>query len=166
MKAILYTSNTGTTKEYATMLGNILDLPVYDIKEVKNLENGDDIIYLGWIMASSVKGYKKIKSKFNVKALVGVGMGGNGSQLKEIREKNKVDESIPVFSLQGGFDINKLHGVYKFMMNTMVKTAGKALANKTDRTKDEEDMYQMMLHGGSKVSKENLTDIINWYHSL
>ena len=34
------------------------------------------------------------------------------------------------------------------MMNIMVKTAGKALEKKTDRTPEEEDMLDMMLHGG------------------
>ena len=35
------------------------------------------------------------------------------------------------------------------MMNIMVKTAGKALEKKTDRTPEEEDMLDMMLHGGT-----------------
>ena len=61
MEAIVYTSNTGTTKEYAELLGSKLSLPVYSLNEAKtNLKADSEIIYLGWIMASSIKGYKKI----------------------------------------------------------------------------------------------------------
>ena len=38
------------------------------------------------------------------------------------------------------------------MMNVMVKTAGKGLANKTDRTPEEDDMLDMMINGGKRVS--------------
>ena len=60
MEAIVYTSNTGTTKEYAKLLSDKLSLPYYSLDEIKNkVKPGGKIIYLGWIMASGVKGYKK-----------------------------------------------------------------------------------------------------------
>lgn len=46
------------------------------------------------------------------------------------------------------------------MMNIMVKTAGKALEKKTDRTPEEEDM----LHGGERVKIQNLQGVISWYN--
>ena len=52
--------------------------------------------------------------------------------------------------------MQKLHGVYRFMMNVMVKTAGKGLANKIDRTPEEDDMLDMMVNGGKRVSLQNL----------
>ena len=51
------------------------------------------------------------------------------------------------------------------MMDIMVKTAGKALENKTDRSPEEEDMLDMMLHGGERVRVENLKDVTDWYNS-
>ena len=54
--------------------------------------------------------------------------------------------------------------MYKMMMNIMVKTAGKALEKKTDRTPEEEDMLDMMLHGGERVKKQNLQGVISWYN--
>lgn len=53
------------------------------------------------------------------------------------------------------------------MMNIMVKTAGKALEKKTDRTPEEEDMLDMldmMLHGGERVKIQNLQGVISWYN--
>lgn len=59
--------------------------------------------------------------------------------------------------------MKKLHGAYRFMMNIMVKTAGKALAEKADRTQEENDMLDMMLNGGKRVTKQNLNTVIDWY---
>lgn len=155
MKAIVYTSNTGTTKEYAELLSDKLSLPYYSLDEIKyKVKPGSKIIYLGWIMASGVKGYKKVVKDYDVRAVCAVGMGATGTQVKEVRTKNKISSSIPVFTLQGGFDVKKLHGIYKIMMTIMVKTAGKGLANKQDRTQEEDQMLEMMLHGGKYVDEK------------
>ena len=66
--------------------------------------------------------------------------------------------------MQGNFSIERLHVMYKMMMNIMVKTAGKALEKKTDRTPEEEDMLDMMLHGGERVKIQNLQGVISWYN--
>lgn len=49
------------------------------------------------------------------------------------------------------------------MMSIMVKTAGKVLAEKKDRTPEEDDMLDMMMNGGERVKVQNLKEIINWY---
>ena len=60
MKAIIYTSNTGSTAEYAQVLGNEVNLPVHSLQQAKNkVPAGSEIIYLGWIMAGGIKGYKE-----------------------------------------------------------------------------------------------------------
>ena len=160
-KAIIYTSNTGYTAEYAKILGEKTGLPVYSLSETQ--EKNIPVIYLGWLMAGSIKGYKKAAKRFEINAVCGVGMGATGSQIKDIKKANNLPDDMPIFSLQGGFDINKLKGIYKFMMNTMKKTAGKALATKQDRTPDEDAMLDLMLNGGNYVSEENLKDVLDWY---
>ena len=90
MKAIVYTSNTGTTKEYAELLSDKLSLPYYSLDEIKyKVKPGSKIIYLGWIMASGVKGYKKVVKDYDVRAVCAVGMGATGTQVKEVRTKIK-----------------------------------------------------------------------------
>lgn len=166
MDAIIYTSNTGTTKEYAMMLGDKIKLPVYSLEEAgTKVSAGKNIIYLGWIMASEVKGYRKAAAKYHVRAVCGVCMGATGSQIKEVREKNAIPADIEVFTLQGGFDINKLHGVYKMMMTVMRKTAGKGLAEKKDRTTEEDQMLDMMMNGRSFVREENMKAVLEWYQA-
>ena len=45
----------------------------------------------------------------------------------------------------------------------MVKTAGKVLAEKKDRTPDEDDMLDMMRCGGDRVKEGNLGAVLDWY---
>ena len=153
MKAIIYTSNTGSTAEYAQLLGKELNLPVHSLQQAKNkVLSGSEIIYLGWIMAGGIKGYKEETKLYKVRAVCGIGMGQT--------------HMIPVFTLQGNLDVKKLHGAHRFMMNVMVKTAGKGLANKTDRTPEEDDMLDMMVNGGKRVSLQNLKAVTEWYKNI
>lgn len=58
MNAIIYTTNTGSTERYAKLLAQKTGLPVYSLAEAKKqVFAGAEVIYLGWIMAGSVKGY-------------------------------------------------------------------------------------------------------------
>ncbi len=161
--AVVYTSNTGYTKKYAELLSKETGLPFYSLKDATVLDKGTPVIYLGWLMAGVVKGYKRASKRFTVSAVCGVGMGESGSQINDIRKNNALPKELPVFTLQGGFDISKLHGVYKFMMSIMAKTVGKGLANKSDRTPDEDKMLKMLADGGDFVSAENLSPILEWY---
>ena len=167
MNAIIYTTETGSTERYAKLLAHETGLPVCSLAEAKKkVPAGAGIIYLGWIMAGGIKGYKEAAKLYKVRAVCGIGMGQTGTQLKEVRDKNAIPQRIPLFTLQGNFDVKKLHGAYRFMMNVMVKTAGKGLANKTDRTPEEDDMLDMMINGGKRVSLQNLKAVTEWYKSV
>ena len=82
-----------------------------------------------------------------------------------MRKKNRLPADIPLFTLQGGFDVKKLTGLYRMMMEVMIRTAGKGLAAKQDRTPEEDDMLDMMLHGGERVRMENLRSVLDWYRT-
>ena len=166
MDAIIYTTNTGSSELYAKLLSRETGLPAYSLSEAKGKASaGAEVIYLGWIMAGSIKGYSSAAKRYKVKAVCGVGMGQTGTQVESVREKTSVPASIPLFTLQGNFEVKKLHGIYRPMMELMVKTAGKALCEKTDRTPEEDDMLEMMLHGGERVKAENLSAVLNWYNA-
>ena len=126
---------------------------------------GAEAIYLGWIMAGSVKGCAGAAKRYQVCAVCGVGMGQTGTQTDSVRKKSEIPANIPLFTLQGNFNVKKLHGIYRFMMEIMVKTVGKALAAKKDRTPEQDDILHMMLHGGERVKTENLSAILDWYRA-
>ena len=166
MNAIIYTTNTGSTEQYAKLLAKETGLTACSLTEAKTVvPEGAEIIYLGWITAGSVKGFANAAKLYRIRAVCAVGMGQTGTQTESVRKKAAVPAEIPLFTLQGNFNVKKLHGVYRLMMEIMVRAAGKSLAAKKDRTPAEDDMLDMMLHGGERVKAENLSAVLNWYHT-
>ena len=65
--AIVYTSNTGYTAQYAKLLGKNTGLPVYSLTEAEEkLPGGNCVIYLGWLMAGKVQGYTKAARRYRM----------------------------------------------------------------------------------------------------
>lgn len=160
MNAIVYTSETGHTEAYAKLLGNKTDLPVYELKDAKkHLPRGSNIIYMGWLFASSIKGYKKASKRYSVTAVVGVGLCPTGEMTREVRNAIALPESIPLFTMQGGMDHSRLRGINRFMINMLVKM----LSNK-DKTTDEEAMLDLIKKGGYFVDEKNTKAFMDWYN--
>lgn len=160
---IVYTSNTGYTEKYAKLLGERLGLPAFSAEQADSLPEGTEVLYLGWLMAGVVKGYKKAAQRFSVAAVCGVGMGPAGSQDSDVRKNNAIPQEVPVFTLQGGFDRTKLHGIYRFMMGVMIKVMGSSLRKKENRTPEEDAMLEMVTNGGDFVDVRQLDGVIAWY---
>lgn len=160
MKAIVYTSNTGHTEKYAKLLSEKTGLPIYNLEsDAKELEKGTPIIYLGWLFASSVKGYKKAAKRFKIKAVCGVGLCDTGTMLDEVRKSIKLSENVPLFTVQGGIDKPRLRGVNKFMINMLIKM----MNSKKDKTDDDKRMIELLNNDVDYVSENNLKAFLDWY---
>lgn len=160
MKAIVYTSNTGFTERYARMLGEKTGLPVLELAAAcRELPKKTPVIYMGWIFASSVKGYGKAADRFKVEALIAVGMCETGTLLDEVRRVNELPAGFPVFTVQGGLDHGKLKGINKFMINTLVWFMSRAKAP----TPEDVLKLQLIKEGGDRVREENLDDFMKFY---
>ena len=59
ISAIVYTSNSGYTAEYARLLGQATGLPVNDLRQVHTPQPDEEVIFLGWLMADRVMGWPK-----------------------------------------------------------------------------------------------------------
>ena len=160
MKAIVYTSNTGYTKAYAKLLEKETGLPVYSLEETKNaLPKGTEIIYMRWHMASNIRGYKVAAKRYKVRAVVGVGLCETGCLIEECRKATKIPAEVPFFTVQGGMDHSKLHGINKFMIDMLVKM----LDSKKDKGEDDIRMLVLIKKGGDYVSADNLAEFLGWY---
>ena len=158
-KAIVYVSNTGYTARYAALLSEKLQLPVYSLAEaLAQLPKGTPVIYMGWLMAGTVKDYKKAAKFFAVEALIGVGLGDTGAQDDAARKACKLPTEVPVFTVQGGMDINKLKGPYKLV----IKMLTKAMASKKDAAPGEARMAKLLQSGGDFVSEKELGPVLAW----
>ena len=160
MKAIVYTSNTGHTAEYAKILGEKIGLPVYELNEAtKTLGKGTAVIYLGWLFANSVKGYKIAVKFFDISAVCAVGLCDTGTAIDNVRKVNSIPESLPVFTMQGGMDKKQLYGINKFMIGMLMKM----MLSKKERTEDDARMIYLLENDKDYVCEENTVAFMEWY---
>ena len=160
MKAIVYTSKTGHTAEYAKILKEKTTLPVYTLAQaLKSLPRDTEIIYLGWLFALSIKGYKKASKKYKVSAVCAVGLCDTGTAVPEVRKRNSIPENVPLFTIQGGMDKTKLQGINKHMINMLTKFMEK----KQNKTQDDERMIYLLKNDKNYVSEENVRTFMDWY---
>lgn len=159
MITIVYNSNAGHSMEYAKLLARELDFPVYSLTEAKKYINKKDkIIFITWIRANDPHKLKNVLKKYTLCALCTVGMTQNKISQDDII--NKYNISVPVYYLPGGFDIERLKGLYKIMMTSMKDNMSKKLQNKESLNPDELLIAQTIVEGRNFVSREYLEDII------
>ena len=158
--AIVYTSQTGHTRQYALLLGERLGLSVYALEEAgEKLPDGSPVIDLGWLHASHVKGYREAARRFAVCAVCGVGLCDTGTLTAEVRKATPIPESVPLFTLQGGIDRGRLKGLDK----RMIAMLSRALAARKQRSAQDERMLALLSQDASYVRPENLDAILQWY---
>ena len=159
-EAVVYTSNTGYSAEYAKLLGAKLDRPVYSLDQAKtDLPKDTNIIYLGWLMANRVQGYRKAAKRYRICAVCGVGLCDTGALLNEVRKATGVPEDLPLFTLQGGMDLSKLKGLHLWMIRMLTK----GLAGQKERSREEERMLELLQKGGNYVREDHLEKFMAWW---
>lgn len=145
-EAIVYTSNTGYTRQYAQMLGEKTGLPIYALEEAAcRLPGGSPILYLGWVRASRVKGFSRASKLFSVCAVGAVGLCPAGTQTDVVRQASSIPESVPLFTLQGGFCVPPFSEIW---MRANFQGGGPRHRGRTVKTKKE----QLPLRCGAKVA--------------
>ena len=158
IKAIVYKSNTGYTKQYAEMLSKSLKVPIYNLEEAKlKLKKHDEIVFLGWVCATKIQGLSKIKN-YNVKCIGAVGVyPTEKNYIESLRKTNKVNAEL--FYLRGGLNYNKLTGLKKkvlqFVRNMMEKE------NKVEN----QEIIKIFKEGANYVSYENLEPMLKYVNS-
>ena len=161
---IVYQSKTGFTRQYAQMLGESEHLEVLPLKEAEQtLSSSTPVLFLGPLSAGKIVSLDRARKYFTLRGVCGVGMSLPSPQLPEqLRQGNRLGD-LPVFYLQGGWAPDKVNPVNRVMVELVTRSTRKALQAKgTDRTPQEDAMLDMLLHGGSRVSPDNLALIQVW----
>ena len=158
LKAIIYKTNTGHTLEYAKMLSKDLDIPAYDIKELKKfkecLKIDDEIIYMGWVCAGRISGLTKINNGYKIVCTIAVGAYPDSKEnFETLRIGNNINDDNKLFYLRGGINLEKINPLFK----KIFKIVGSRL-EKSDKESDRE-LANMFIKGESFVRKENLDKI-------
>ena len=158
VSAIVYTSSTGYTRQYAQMLGERTGLPVHDLQGDVLPIQGTKVLYLGWLFAGGVKDLARARKKWDVQAVCAVGMATEEmAQGEGIRDRSGLGE-VPLFYLRGGYSPEKLTGIYRPMMWMMTKKVTR------EAPKDEEEAYmqQVFREGADFVDEKQLEPVLAW----
>ncbi len=155
IKAIIYQSKTGHTKEYAKILSKELKIPCYSVQDAKEKVNKkDEIIYLSWIRATTIVGYKKINKKYQIAAIGAVGAYPKSDEYtKQLKEYNHITQEL--FYLRGGINYEKLNKFYQ----KILKLVGKAITLENPRDKE---MSRLFEKGGNFVNSKQLKPMIEY----
>ena len=81
---------------------------------------------------------------------------------EKLRQGNQLGD-LPVFYLQGGWAPDRVNSMTRAMVNLVTRSTRRELQAKgADRTPQEDAMLDMLLHGSSFVSPDNLPSLQNW----
>lgn len=158
MTAIVYVTNTGSSKRYAEMLSEKTGYDVYSLSEAEGLGKDAEVIFIGWVMGGSVQGLAEAREKFTLKAVCPVGMMKGEKAAEDVKAKNAITE--PMFPLLGDFHIDSLKGMYRMMMGMMLKMMKSKL--KENPVPDGDKAIEAIEKGIDGVSGENLTELLGW----
>ncbi len=150
---VIYNSQTGFTKRYAEWIAKAAEADCYALADAKkkNLDEYEAIIFGGWACAggiSKISWFKSNMEKWENKKLIVFCVGGSPIENPEIETglrknfKESEWEKVSVFYCPGGFCYEKMSASSKLMMKMFIK----ALKAKKDKTKEEQEMIEMISH--------------------
>ena len=169
---IIYGSHYGTTKQYAKELSRRTNIEAISFKNVKEINDYDNIIYLGGLYAGGVLGMSKTIKKLNniVNKKIIIVTVGLADPMDEVNKNNirnnikkkiskEIFEKAKIFHLRGGIDYSKLN----FKHKTMMKLLYNAVKNlpKEKQTAEDRAMIETYNQKVNFVDFSSLDKIIN-----
>lgn len=167
MDAIIYCSQTGHTARYARLLAEAAGLHAFSLSEARAaVKPGSSVLFLGWILAGSIRGYEKAAQRWQIAAVAAVGMAGpEADQRDSLQQRHKLPSDLPLFYLRGGYAPSALRGLPRLMMRVMARSEIKRLEALAGRTPEEDVTLQMWRSGADFVSETNLRELLQWFHA-
>ena len=100
----VYRSNTGFTRQYAEMRGKGKKMKPFPMAGAgARVPAGEEVLYMGPLMAGHIAGIDQAVKKFTVKGVCGVGMSPVSQQVLDTLSKANYVPGAPIFYLQGGW---------------------------------------------------------------
>ena len=154
LAAIVYTSATGFTRQYAGLLSAACGLPAMALKGA--VPPPGPVLYLGWLRAGSVQGLRSARRRFPVAGVCAVGMAPpEQADLERLRRANRA-EGLPLFYLRGGYAPGRLGWADRLAMAAMEKW----LAWQPGGIDPE--MEAVFARGADWVSSAQLAPVLSW----
>lgn len=161
---ILYTSHTGFTQQYATLLSEKTGYPALPLEQgLQTLSPKSKVFYLGWLCAGHISGLDRAVKFFQVQGVCAVGLfPPSNAQTQTLMRANYLPDGACLFHLQGGCAPEKLRGIKKWMFGAAISGMRSAIAKNPQPSQDELAMLNAAKQGGSFVSEDALAPIIDW----
>ncbi len=162
---IVYTSQTGHTKQYAELLAQATGLPVLPFKQAKaQLPAKAPVLFLGWLMAEHVNGLAKAVTRWDVRCVAAVGMSPATPEALALVEKNNAIPGIPLFYLPGGWAPKNVNPIQRWAVNMVTRSKRKLLQTEAERSPEARAYLDMLTCGGSFVDAGNLSPLVQWWN--
>lgn len=159
--AIIYNSLTGSGEKYAKLLSARLHVPAKPMGDYVRPDG--QVIYIGWTFAGKIVGYEKAAKKYDIGAVVQVGMAGGGENSAEAaREQNKIPSCVKVFSVQGGFYMDKLPLPLRLIMKLKNKQIAAGILKKPSPDAREQALLTMASTGTGDPASWDVDEIATW----
>ncbi len=167
IRAVIYKSATGSCERYARVMSRMLAIPAYPADRCP-LPKGIEVVYVGWIMGGRVSGLDKALKNYKVCGVVQVGMSPPGAALGETCWKNhSLASDIPVFTLQGGFDMSKLSAPLRLIMKKINRGIVARLEAKDALSDAEKATLEMARNGkGEPATWDGILEVVDWAVAL
>lgn len=160
---IVYTSETGFTKEYAEKIGKHLACPVYSLGEaLESLPSGTAVFYMSWVMATQVKDLDKVRKHCKVLGLCAVGIRPDVENMVRSLEKSSKLPKGSVFYLPGGYRPDALHGGKKVALKAVLSVIRGTLKSQKSRTAQEQQLLDICTYGGSFADTVDVSAVVQW----
>lgn len=163
--AVIYTSQTGFTKQYAEWIAEEVSGDCFTVAEAKkkDLSGYDAVVFGGWCFAGSIKElgwFKKTAAQWTNKRKVVFAVGASPFENPELEEglrNNFTDEEwaqISVCYCPGGLRYERMNPVSKMMMKMFVKMLAKKKSEK------EQAMAEMLAKSYDISDKKYIAPIV------
>ncbi len=157
---IIYNSKTGSCEKIARDVAQALGVSAAPMGAAAP---AGKVIYVGWTLAAGVVGLKKAMEKYDIAAVVQVGMGAVTDESAAFaRKSNNIPDSIAVFSKQGGFHIKKLPLHFRLIMSLKDKEIVSRLMSKGELNMQERATLHMASTGDGEPASWDVSDIVAW----
>lgn len=161
ISTIIYNSLTGSCEKYAKLLSKELHIPAKPMGEYVRADA--QVLFIGWLFAGKVAGYNKAKKMYNISAVAAVGMsGGVEGGAEFVRKACAIPSSVKVFSLQGGFYMDKLPVPFKMIMKLKNKDIAKRLSSKAQLDEREQALMTMATTGTGDPASWDISAVADW----
>lgn len=162
---IVYTSQTGHTRQYAQLLGQATGLPVLSLQQAKaDLPANAPVIFLGWLMAGRINGLNRAAKLWHVRCAAGVGMAPASDQVRSNLQKANPLPAGPLFYLPGGWAPKQVNPIQRRAVNLVTRSTRKTLQAQADHSPQARAYLDMLTRGGSFVDAKHLAPMVQWWN--